>query len=1166
MGKLVRQDAVIFKSEEPDFNYKAAQETFDLVMKMDPDEAQMFAHFVVSEVLEDTIEKNLKTLQRRVNSIVAKRIDDLRKVVEKAAAISKSEDSIEYLDALLQWEEISKANPYDHGYRFRETDFNRDPGTGQFRTKIKHTTKKPMYSDKQAKELGLPKHKGLSAADKAQFQEEYHQLATFLGNVHGASQEPGSNRVILQLQDKKTHERYDVLASVGTNPNEAAQRYNPKESKLVGVVARPGTLTVGGATFGLQRALGSNPTGGAGRGMDAVDQNFPQFADEFVKPGDKYNSNARTYNRIHAGSQLLGSVGAATQNPHIATAAALGQFVGSHGAEAEAVFGPPTRKMAYRYRGTERTPDKNLVAEYGRAVNQAKLQSVTNYADQGRGDRNADKKGLTQDSMVQMASRRVAAERRPPTKDELAAGRAVLVNYLSPLNREKRPYTPDKKLLNLHLAAGNTPPSEGILLNKEGQIVAQAVGYGDDHYLPFNLKNLKPLKGGEYIRTRSVGGLSSEDIYTGLMAGASKVTVVSRSGVFTVDFAEDFRGGRRHNDKAKRMVRRYEQILDAVQSEQVESAPVPPEVRQALTQQVKAEYSGTGVSGAQMRDLLEEKIKEYQMDPDISAPESPLENLIIHNGEAAGRDAAAYRGQVRALLEENRERTWKLNAKGYEAAQRVLQEQFPYYIAAHAIPLREDEADQKTDPGYVKPGRNRPTKARAGLYLGDKEGQGEKFSAEEADFQGVRNQKKTGSLHAIPRPGGARGGASSGGSSTDGSETPASDARQAQDDAQKKVLEDNRKTAMLATSATKLWESIKAIPTEGQQGPLADTVREYQNMDEGEFVSRFRADPKRFHDHAVQINAVPGISSELKSRFAEYNRVTGRSTAAEYDPMKARIPGASFNFEKEGKAFTSIGNKADREMAMQKIDRGVGKGVTSNRFPSMMDKDDIEKEITFLTEFASLTTGISGAVGIAARKDISNNLGIASDNQQLTALYNDPSKVDKLLEGMHKAKALRELGHDPVKVKQDPNTKGTIAASTPQETPEWLPPIEPEKKEKPAAAPKVEGGKLKPKEKPAATPNGGLDAAAVGAQNALEVLTAYADATPDPGEAARYKEAHAKLKRATEELFRAPDPETALDRYQSALRYANRVTKAHELGDEIPVLDNGDWGYVNKPK
>ena len=56
------------------------------------------------------------------------------------------------------------------------------------------------------------------------------------------------------------------------------------------------------------------------------------------------------------------------------------------------------------------------------------------------------------------------------------------------------------------------------------------------------------------MRTRAAGGPTTEDIYTGLLTGARQVQVVSNSGVFTVEFDPDLRGGRRYTDKAARMV------------------------------------------------------------------------------------------------------------------------------------------------------------------------------------------------------------------------------------------------------------------------------------------------------------------------------------------------------------------------------------------------------------------------------------------------------------------------------------------------------------------------------------------------------------------------------------------------------------------------------------
>ena len=61
--------------------------------------------------------------------------------------------------------------------------------------------------------------------------------------------------------------------------------------------------------------------------------------------------------------------------------AQLAQVVGSHGPQAEAVIGPTARRTAYRYRGTEKTPDKHIVDAYdsGRSGRQARPVPVRRW-------------------------------------------------------------------------------------------------------------------------------------------------------------------------------------------------------------------------------------------------------------------------------------------------------------------------------------------------------------------------------------------------------------------------------------------------------------------------------------------------------------------------------------------------------------------------------------------------------------------------------------------------------------------------------------------------------------------------------------------------------------------------------------------------------------------
>lgn len=749
-------------SPDPDFDQEAAQKAFDLVMKMDDDTAQMFCHVVVSDYFEEIIEKNLDTLQRHLNTVIAKQLDQVK--AAHLRLVSKGmnpEDSVAYAQALALIEKglepVSKVGAAQrYGYQWREEDFRRDPGTGQFRAKISHNQTKLLRGKTGQAILGVetPKeHHGvkLSEQDRIRFQDEYRQLAQFLDTVNESTGGRGNQSVLLHYRDRNGKDFTQL--HVGSKP--------PRDDlldpsyRLVGVDAKPTTLTAGGAAFGLATALGGTMNREQVRAFNQIEGGEgAKFAEAWLKPGDNRNSNERLYNRLAASGSLLSAVG----GPKTMMAGKLAQIVGSAGPEAEAVIGPTMRRTAYRYRGTEKTPDRNLVRAYDDGVRQGKKYGLEAEPEEeirrgpGRGTSHGSMRaagsrttGTRRSPQVgeptplhRMAVRGASLEERAPTWEERDLGRQVVVQAL-------RNKMPTKRLYQLQLASGNTPPSEGVILNEEGQIAVQAVGYGDDHYLPFNLKNLKPLKNGEFIRTRSVGGLTSEDIYTGLVSGARQVTVTSRSGTYTMTFKPDFRGGRRHNDKARRMTRRYEQLLDAVQSQQVERGEIDPEMRQAIEAEVKEEMSGPGWTHRDRQDAIRERIEEFKENPYISEQDEARAEVII-NARAAGADTkerAQIRAEVYDDLMDQKETRFRLNSEGYRAALDALAEQFPYYITTKFTPARDAEKkiSPEKDLGYVEPGRNRPTAARAGLH-GTSANPGAKFSASQADYQGGRSSAR----------------------------------------------------------------------------------------------------------------------------------------------------------------------------------------------------------------------------------------------------------------------------------------------------------------------------------------------------------------------------------------------------------------------------------------
>lgn len=456
-----------------------------------------------------------------------------------------------------------------------------------------------------------------------------------------------------------------------------------------------------------------------------------EFAQRWNRESDG-RTNEQTYNRIAAGSRLMSQVGAAAGSPSMVLAGEVGQMAGNLGPSAEQVIGPSMRKTAYRYRGTERQVDPNLSRDTTRRV-----------------------------------ATHLQAEKMTPAQltgeDRTELSRMSAMSYL-----QQR--LPDKKLSELQRQSGKLPPSEGVIINADGKIITQAVGYQEDHFLPFNLKNLKGLNGGSYVRTRSSGGLTSEDIYTGLMSNARSVTVVSRSGVFTLDFEDDFRGQRRYSDKARQMVKRYESTLDTIQSETVSRRSLQPEERAQIRDEVESELSflsNTFDGRKQIEDTIKQREKQYQSASHLTSDEiksinerakkmaaDPNFNAINMGDRAGGERGRPVRlpqsqearekfirsELISAAMDEKQAMHYRLDGEGYETALNALAEQYPYFIAGVRSQTRSEAtpASRERDTGYVSPGANRPNAVRAGYFGPEQSGRARdagKFSAAETNYQ-----------------------------------------------------------------------------------------------------------------------------------------------------------------------------------------------------------------------------------------------------------------------------------------------------------------------------------------------------------------------------------------------------------------------------------------------
>ena len=237
-----------------------------------------------------------------------------------------------------------------------------------------------------------------------------------------------------QFHDKKGNVRSQILA-----PHEAPK--TKRGEKLVGARGegiRGNDLTMNDLNFNLVQALG----GSAGRARQAADTTTANFqaAHDFhgkwhAHADANYGTEKGTaYKRIGAGAEALGTI--AANSPKAQVAVAVGKWVGNHGTEAEKVIGPHARKTAYKYRGVQRAP-RNL------PTHQADM-SPEAYHDE-------------------------------------------LVDHIAG-------YIPDANVHALNLSSGYTAPSHGYLLDSKDKVVAEAHGYGDDHYLPFKLTGLRSIQ------------------------------------------------------------------------------------------------------------------------------------------------------------------------------------------------------------------------------------------------------------------------------------------------------------------------------------------------------------------------------------------------------------------------------------------------------------------------------------------------------------------------------------------------------------------------------------------------------------------------------------------------------------------------------------------------
>lgn len=466
-------------------------------------------------------------------------------------------------------------------------------------------------------------------------------------------------------------------------------------------------------------------------------------------PGDR-----QSYRRMSMTGSLLHDISAPGST--LDTVGGLAQLIGQIGPEAEKVLGPGVRRTAYRYRGTEKRPDRALVkgvAEANRAARSLDVDpskvDLDGY-DQAKNRNTSSAVNTARSKMTDAAGLGIRAGRGAdrtapnPDADPVALtnhywmdqrvsadfrtmgmrGDAAVVNMLDSL--------PTKDLTELGVASGEIPPSQGVIINARGDVVTQAMGYNGDHYLPFDLKNLNALHGGQYVRTRANGGPTTEDIYTGLLSGARQIQVVSNSGVFTLEFDPDLRGGRRYSDKAARMIDRYGKLLETIVGNTIWQQDLSPEKMTELRSQAKASAKG---STKRYTDNLQTLMDEARLFSQVTTEddEAELAEGATYAAESAflresaarakagagpmsNREKGAIMGDARAEYElKNKNqgaRKLKLDGPGYDRALKTLRQEFPYYIR---------QAKWESLPDYLRArriGNEREFRRFAGKDLG----------------------------------------------------------------------------------------------------------------------------------------------------------------------------------------------------------------------------------------------------------------------------------------------------------------------------------------------------------------------------------------------------------------------------------------------------------------
>jgi DNA polymerase III delta prime subunit len=718
-----------FGSDNPEFNSSAALDTYNWYMNTDKGEADFILNSVMSAVVSKCMEDSGDSINEMIAKSVESRVATLKQTLKKGI-INKSM-SDETVDAVVEAvESISKANEYTSWERARNVQNQRRGAGGRFtsmgKTKLNNSQSAqasenhPSFGrgDTQGRNLTLASRHGLR--NLGQYQSGYDEITEALRHFAPSGEAPITAEV--------TNNSGKTRKVTVTSQDQADEIIRPTDFAGNNEVQSIEWFAEGNES--LQSAGYVDPVAAAGSGLI-------NYQDRKISNGVTPGESGTTRSMRHisnvsetANEMGLGHVGGTKAK----VAIAAGKMIGDLGPEAEKALGPTVRRAAYRYRGTERDVDPAMLRAISHSI-------------AGSSNRSAAREEM----MI------------PRIETEQQFGGKVEVANPSPFLNYWKGRLPDVDLVDLQTNSGSIAPSEGVIFNRAGQPVSQAVGYGDDHYLPFNLRKIGKVKGGEYVRTRTLGGHTSEDIYAGIMSGTRSATVVSHSGIFTIEFDKSFRGARRLNDKAGKMKGRYEKLLDSLNAEQVHIDQVPPDRKAELRKQAKAEIPGDTASATADRRARVQELEEAERSsptPAKALRDEWAEEFVLNKSQAftdnegnplgierlkaemsmkVGARLDTTEDLIRAIgkdedyaaFTEKKEREYasdlrplRLNGQGYFKALTALKEQFPYYIenVRWTQPENSEKTANKRDKGYVKSKNLRSDSIQEGFFDPEIEG------------------------------------------------------------------------------------------------------------------------------------------------------------------------------------------------------------------------------------------------------------------------------------------------------------------------------------------------------------------------------------------------------------------------------------------------------------